>query len=157
MQFTVQPGRDKISWTQDDRLEFKNGGSVEDLPGESGLLVTAPDGSQTQVKGWVDRDDQGQPVIYTRTYVAEQEEWMDWKQSFPEQGGMIMERLPERGEADRSVSIFESGRVSVLSAQDYGYDLNYNGRLDGKALVLQNDHRGEAVVPAVPFEWVLTR
>lgn len=157
MQFTVQNRPDEVSWNQDDRLEFKNGGSVEDLPGESGLLVTAPDGSKTQVKGWVDRDDQGQPVVYTRTYVAEHEEWMDWKQSFPTQGGMVMERLPERGDADRSVSIFESGRVSVLSARDYGEDLGYSGRLDGKALVLQNDQRGEAVVPAVPFDWVLTR
>ena len=53
-----------ISWNMDDLLVFKNGASVQDLPGESGLLVTAPDGKQTQVLGWVDRDVEGQPVVF---------------------------------------------------------------------------------------------
>ena len=154
MQFLKQDEPDRFSWNTDDLLVFKNGASVQDLPGESGLLVTAPDGKQTQVKGWVDRDDEGQPVVFTKTYVADQDEWMDWKQSFPAQGGLLMERLPERGEADRSVSISPSGEM-VVEAQQWGEKLDFQASLNGPALVLQNDSVGEASVPAIPIEWFL--
>lgn len=143
-----------ISWNQDDRLVFKNGASVQDLPGESGLLVTAPDGKQTQVGGWVDRDDEGQPVVYTRTHVADQDEWMEWKQSFPSQGGLLMERLPQRGEADRRVAISPSGEIAV-EAEQWGEPVNFQASLNGPALVLQNDSFGEASVPAIPIEWFI--
>lgn len=143
-----------ISWNTDDLLVFKNGASVQDLPGEGGLLVTAPDGQQTRVKGWVDRDDDGDPVVYTKTYVADQDEWMDWKQSFPAEGGLLMERLPERGSADRSVSISPSGEM-VVEAEQWGEKLDMQASLNGNALVLKNDSVGEASVPALPIEWFI--
>ena len=65
-----------------------------------------------------------------------------------------MERLPERGSADRSVSISPSGEM-VVEAEQWGEKLDMQASLNGNALVLKNDSVGEASVPALPIEWFI--
>jgi hypothetical protein len=155
VQFDTRPPVEKVTWNTDDLLVFKNGAKVEDLENEGGLKITHPDGEVTLAKGWVDRDDDG-PCVYTRTYVPDQEEWMCWKQSFPSEGGLVMERLPDNERADRSVTISPNGE---LSAAGYHYEerADFQASLDGKALVLRMGDQVEAFRPALPIEWFITK
>ena len=60
-------------------------------------------------------------------------------------------------EPQRLIQIQPDGRVQVEATDWEAYPLQLNSSLQGQAIVMQGSGQGEALVPAVPVEWALSR
>lgn len=142
---------DKITGSDDDRLVFWNGGSIEDKPGEGGLLLTYPDGTQREMPGWIDVFSE-EPMV---NFKVEDRfgDWNTWSQTFPQDGGTRIS--VEEEEWQRQIDVSPSGQVAA-KAEQWGDPLEVSGKVEGPALVLQSDSHTEAIVPAVPMDWILS-
>ena len=159
MTYSTTVAEPKVSWTQDDRLEFCNGGTIEDKPKEGGLLITSAEGKAHEVPGWIEMDYEAQqPKVFFKSYDREQDEWVTWEQSFPAAGGTTVERSPDRSdEPQRLIHVQSDGRVQVEATDWEASPVQLNSSLQGQAIVMEGSGQGEALVPAVPLEWVLSR
>lgn len=154
--------------TDNDRITFTNGYTVEERSSDSGsdesgaLYFRSPEG-ETEIldRGYhfihADRETDYQPAVYSRN-LPDQD--VTWQQSFPEEGGMKLRVVDE----DRGVSmsypdftISPQGELSSSAYSSLTGGEKVEARLEGKALVMQAGDTQFAVVPPVPAEWFLSQ
>ena len=128
------------------------GASVEDKPGESGLLVTSPDGETYEVPGRVERPPNGNQELYF--FTTNEGQKSAWQQVFTPEGTLEINKVSlGHGDSSLGVTISRSGELSISGFDDSGTPLE--ARMEGPALVMQGKFETQAVVPAVPVEWFM--
>ena len=144
--------------TNDDRIDFRNGGSVEDKPNESGLLITKPDGSTYEVDGNLNTDT-GEPVLHFHTDDGTGD-LLRWEQTFPEEGGTELYLNDERlyldpdDLTDANILMDKNGDISARKYRS-GHDIPAERHGDVVAFEgAYGDKMG--VKPPVPLEWLIS-
>lgn len=156
-----RPEESKTVGTHDDKVSFSNGGSIEDLPGESGLLLTAPNGEKTKLEshGWIDANWEENRIdvnfYVTNPYTGDSELWT---QGLAADGSVT---LDQRGEDDDSTAA-EIGPDGQGSGEVHNYSGSFETRVslheDGAVLFDDCGWGGSlALAPAVPMEWLIQR
>ena len=150
--------------TNNDRITFSNGYSIEERSyktglDESGVLYfKSPEGktaASDQGFHFIEADGATdyQPAVYSKAISGTDE---TWQQSFPEEGGMTF-KLAEPDFYHPEFSISPDGKLSATAYNDLtGKNEPVEAHMDGKALVTQSGDSQFAVVPPVPAEWFLS-
>lgn len=142
-------------WTNDDRIEFKNGGSIQDKEGESGLLITSPEGETFEALGWIDLHTENGPTVNFRTK-DQWDDYVDWEQTFPSEGGTVITQEAYSQEPDIILTVGADGTVSGTDDEIIPTDVP--AQRQGPAIVF-NEPWGPpntAVSPPVPLDWIVS-
>lgn len=173
---TLKPGESRrvihddsvqIKGTNNDRLTFSSGASIEEHSSESGLSESgvltrkAPDGSESVVDGghaYIDYDadaDDFQPAIFFNV----QDQFGDynlWKQSFPKEGGMTL--TPPDSDDGLGLCSFQLSPDGKLTAEYRNYEFEtekMEARQVGDALVARDGKFEFGIAPPVPMDWLM--
>ena len=147
-----------IERTNDDRIVFTNGGSICDLPGESGLEVTYPDGRTTELPGRiVPNVKSGRLEIQMPVQDPTTGKTDTWTQQLNSNGSVSFERAASSAQDWITASVTPSGAVTAWATMPSGEDFMPKVSLEQGKLVFADDNLPSMEVsPAVPMEWLLS-
>jgi len=153
--------------TDNDRITFSNGFTVEEHSYESGLdesgvlHLKSPQGETELVDrsfSYIhtnDRSEELEPMVISRveTYPGN---IVEWEQTFPKEGGMRFR--PEAGSDRFTMPTFNISPEGDLSASLYSQVSGGNpveARVEGQALVAKSGDFEFGIAPPIPAEWFL--
>lgn len=150
--------------TDDDRMTFSNGGRLEDLPGEGGLLLTTPDGVAKEISstyGFVHHDDDVTSATYREpaVYFNAKDEFGDttvWKQTFPADGGTVLQYADrDTNGFKRTIVVDSTGGMKANFEDDahFGFPSPELSASEGSIVF---EERGTVrLTPPVPLDWLV--
>jgi len=147
----------RVEKSQDDRIVFSNGGSIKDLPGESGLQLTYPNGETRELSGRIipnaakNRLEIQQQVQDTAGGALE-----TWTQALNANGTVSFERAASSEQDWITADVSICGKVSGWATNSQGVDFKPQTELQNGQIVFADANSPTiGLQPAVPMEWLL--
>lgn len=147
----------RVVKSQDDRIVFSCGGSIQDLPGESGLRVTYPTGETRELLGRIipnaakNRLEIQQQVQDTPGGALE-----TWTQSLNPDGSVSFERAASSEQDWITADVSAAGKVTGWATNSLGMDYKPQTELqEGRLVFADANSPTIQLSPAVPMEWLI--